>query len=217
MGLSKSLVAAAFAVASFSANANLLSNGSFESGLSGWTPIGAASYPFVVIPYGSVAAYPNGAFGESVSADNSASLSPDAAGTHAVYFVSDNATETLSQSFTVGAAGDYNVGFSTYATANGMRNAGNASFSATVDGNVFYSTLVGSLTAQNWQAQSSVLNLGAGTHNVTFTFATGGGVSKDLLIDRAFVAAVPEPETYAMLLAGLGLVGWARRRQAKSA
>lgn len=27
------------------------------------------------------------------------------------------------------------------------------------------------------------------------------------------VAAVPEPETYAMLLAGLGLLGWAKRRQ----
>ena len=30
-------------------------------------------------------------------------------------------------------------------------------------------------------------------------------------------APVPEPETYAMLLAGLGVLGWARRRQAKQA
>ena len=27
------------------------------------------------------------------------------------------------------------------------------------------------------------------------------------------VAAVPEPETYAMMLAGLGLLGWAARRR----
>ncbi|OGA98707.1 MAG: hypothetical protein A3E25_20715 [Burkholderiales bacterium RIFCSPHIGHO2_12_FULL_69_20] len=33
---------------------------------------------------------------------------------------------------------------------------------------------------------------------------------------RAFVTVVPEPETYALMLAGLGIVGWAaqRRRQA---
>lgn len=30
-------------------------------------------------------------------------------------------------------------------------------------------------------------------------------------------APVPEPETYAMLLAGLGVLGWARRRQTKQA
>jgi hypothetical protein len=28
------------------------------------------------------------------------------------------------------------------------------------------------------------------------------------------VTAVPEPETYAMMLAGLGLVGWSARRRA---
>ena len=34
-------------------------------------------------------------------------------------------------------------------------------------------------------------------------------------IDSVTVAAVPEPETYAMLLAGLGLVGWVARRRNK--
>ncbi|MFZ4878174.1 PEP-CTERM sorting domain-containing protein [Janthinobacterium sp. Mn2066] len=47
----------------------------------------------------------------------------------------------------------------------------------------------------------------------TFTIA---GLPKDLSNYRAFVSAVPEPETYAMLLAGLGMLGWvARRRQNK--
>ena len=44
----------------------------------------------------------------------------------------------------------------------------------------------------------------------TFTVA---GLPKDLSNYRAYVAAVPEPETYAMLLAGLGMLGWLARRR----
>jgi hypothetical protein len=42
--------------------------------------------------------------------------------------------------------------------------------------------------------------------------------SKDVVIDRVYVAAVPEPASWAMLIAGFGLVGVsARRRKAHSA
>jgi hypothetical protein len=37
--------------------------------------------------------------------------------------------------------------------------------------------------------------------------------TRDFLIDNIHVAAVPEPETYAMLGAGLGLIGFAARRR----
>lgn len=47
----------------------------------------------------------------------------------------------------------------------------------------------------------------------TFTVA---GLPKGLSNYRAFISAVPEPETYAMLLAGLSMLGFlARRRQGK--
>lgn len=52
----------------------------------------------------------------------------------------------------------------------------------------------------------------AGAHSDTYTFdavRTGGDVQFTLTA----VHAVPEPETYAMLLAGLGLVGAAARRR----
>lgn len=49
-----------------------------------------------------------------------------------------------------------------------------------------------------------------------FTGATGGSYA-DQRITNFTVAAVPEPETYAMLLAGLGLVGFASRRKVSKA
>lgn len=49
-------------------------------------------------------------------------------------------------------------------------------------------------------------------------FAGGDTDYNDLVfsLNNVYVAAVPEPETYAMLTMGLGLIGWAsRRRQSK--
>jgi len=54
--------------------------------------------------------------------------------------------------------------------------------------------------------------LGAGTYTLWFS-EIGAKVGYDLSFQ---VSAVPEPETWAMLLAGLGLTSWAvRRRQSK--
>ncbi|OYW28321.1 MAG: hypothetical protein B7Z51_08260, partial [Methyloversatilis sp. 12-65-5] len=65
--------------------------------------------------------------------------------------------------------------------------------------------------------------------------AAGGPLRRDLFSDdgkaylnlhssefpggeiRGFLAPVPEPETYALMLAGLGLIGWAARRGPRAA
>ena len=52
--------------------------------------------------------------------------------------------------------------------------------------------------------------LGPGTYTLV---ATGNGV-RDSSLDIALTLAVPEPQTYAMLLAGLGLLGFAAWRRA---
>lgn len=48
----------------------------------------------------------------------------------------------------------------------------------------------------------------------SFSFENLGGDNVGLLLDNVSVAAVPEPETYAMLLAGLGMLGFILRRKA---
>lgn len=70
---------------------NLVSNGSFENGLANWTIVdsdGQNSLP-VAIFYNSASAYSIGAFGEEVPSDDSVSLSPDAVGQRAAFFVTD--------------------------------------------------------------------------------------------------------------------------------
>jgi hypothetical protein len=67
----------------------------------------------------------------------------------------------------------------------------------------------------NWQTVTYTL-LGNGK-NQTLTFkAVGASDSYGTSLDRvSLTAAVPEPETYAMLLAGLGMVGLLARRRRK--
>lgn len=51
----------------------------------------------------------------------------------------------------------------------------------------------------------------SGSYN--FSYQNSGGDNVGILLDNVSVSPVPEPETYAMLLAGLGLLGFAARRR----
>jgi len=52
---------------------------------------------------------------------------------------------------------------------------------------------------------------------VSFSFHNQGGDNVGAILDNVSIAAVPEPETYAMLLGGLGVMGLIARRKAKKA
>jgi hypothetical protein len=64
------------------------------------------------------------------------------------------------------------------------------------------------------------LSFGVGTHSigVTITMQPTATPNQSFAIQPFFsfaVQAIPEPETYAMFLAGLGLIGWRMRRSEK--
>ncbi len=202
-----------------SAATNLLTNGSFENGFAGWTLGGTETqgYPEVVINYNSATPYPTGAFNEAVP-PATGSASPDAVGTHAAYFVSDFANETLSQMVYL-MPGVYTIGFSAYAPNNGYQNAGDAAFSGSVAGVTLASYNVSAGPDTTWQDFTGVANIAsAGWYNTSFAFSTNLFPSKDIVIDQAFIVAgtVPEASTWAMILAGFGGVALlARRARAK--
>ncbi|MCY1313806.1 hypothetical protein D9M70_643630 [compost metagenome] len=58
-------------------------------------------------------------------------------------------------------------------------------------------------------------NLPTGSNGVGGGGSGGGFTGGSILPVTPEIPAVPEPETYAMLLAGLGLVALARRRKSK--
>lgn len=230
----KNLVAAAtlalVAQAAY-AGPNVLTNGSFESGLSAWTLTGyptvtsATTFPIVAINYGSASAYPTGAFGEAVPVPNDVSLSPDAAGTHGAYFVDDAAVnQGLTQTVFL-VAGNYRIGFDAYAPRNGYANPNDASFAAQIAGVSLANYLVSSTSAANWVSYSGVATiLTSGFYSASFVFNTPGqGTAKDVVIDRAYIITtddvgvpigIPEPETLALMgiaLVGMGLAS--RRRK----
>ena len=207
--------AIAIAMSAPAMSAELINDGSFESGgLSNWhyTNVGGGTAP-VVIAYGQAGGYPTGAFGEAIPADA-------AAGSYALYFSSDTANpDSISQMVNVVAGQTYTLSFDYYVPQNGYNNPYDASLSFLIDGVQAGTTLTtgsaGSNTpATTWEHfATSYTAMTTGTVNLDFQFRGLGNTAADFAVDKVSMQAVPEPATWAMMILGLGVVGSSMRRR----
>lgn len=188
---------------------NLVDNGGFEQGLAGWHFDGTdgVNNPPVAISYDL-----------TLPPDNSATLSPDGAGTRALYFTSDLASPQLLSRFVTLSPGKYVVGLSTYVPAGSLRSPGSASFRAIFLGITVADFELASRPGGTWEHFSTTISKSTtGTGSINLSFAAGPDTSPDILVDRVYISAVPEPESWALLVAGLAAAGLMRRRSARQA
>ena len=216
--------ATALVVAAPAAAQNLVTNGSFESGFTGWTlgNVGGGAAP-VVITYNNTNGYPTGAFGEPILTNMVMSRSPDAVGGQVAYFSSDTANpDSLSQIVNLVAGQTYNLGFDYYAPQNGISNPNDASLSFLIGGVPAGAVLTaGSFTgtpARTWfNFNTTYVATLTGATNLTFQFRGLGVTAADFAVDRVYaLAAVPEPATWGMMIIGFGAIGAAMRRRRTS-
>jgi hypothetical protein len=66
-----------------------------------------------------------------------------------------------------------------------------------------------------WMHQSFTFVATEASTALSFTSTTGGDAG--IALDNITITPVPEPETYALMLAGLGLVGFTARRRSNAA
>lgn len=183
MKLIIALLATAAAVPALAAS-NIVTNGSFETGnFSGWTQFGDTGFTGVA-----------GYF-----------LTNPSDGSYQSYFGPVGSTGGIVQSLSTVAGGTYEISFDMRADAGGQ--LFEASFGSATLLSGSFSSGVG-YTTYNYTVQAT----GASTDLRFATQHLPSYYQLDNVIVSS-VASVPEPGTWAMLIAGFGMVGFASRRR----
>jgi len=201
-------------VVSTGASAAIVTNGSFNDAggsLNGWTYSGTGTTPGIgvtVITTG----VPNGTgFGDDVPSFNG--------GSHAAFFVDDNAHQSLSQSVSLTGGITYNVSFSLLATVSGSFNPNFFTLTNSL-GSAVLALNNTQVPVGSWQTYSYTFTPGAdGPYTLNFVFDSGATPAKDVALTGISIAAVPEPSTWAMMILGFMGVGFMayRRKQGRVA
>jgi hypothetical protein len=201
-----SLITVCLAASIGVARADIVTNGGFEDGFTGWSVTAFNNQDTnnlpQIIQYGQSSGFPTGAYGESIPA-------PVGGGQFGVYFSTDFALHSVAQNITLITGQQYVLSFDLYAPANGRANPFDAALNAFAD-NVDPLVHIDSVKdlANGWNHFSAVFTATNGL-NLEFDFAGAGDnpgdYAADLVLDNVAVTGVPEVSTWLMLI--LGFIG----------
>jgi len=198
-------ISALIAASPAAAVTNLVTNGSFEQGRTGWTEVDGANPNSSVLFVGA---------NDPITTNPS----PDAAGSLAAIFQTDTGFNILSQAVSLIAGHTYSLGFD-YIGA-GYQNPNRYAFTLTLDGQPLTTLTPDIVSNSQWAtAALSTTATSTGAATLGFVFNGYGNYSKDIAIDRVYLidtSAVPEPATWAMTIGGFGLIGAALRRKRRT-
>ncbi|MFT3986274.1 carbohydrate binding domain-containing protein [Aestuariivirga sp.] len=199
------------------ASASIVTNGGFETGdLTGWTYAGSGTTPGIGITVLTTGGSNTTGYGDAV---------PNYEGTHAAFFVDDNAQESISQSVALSGGQQYTLSFALYATASGAANPFSFTLASSVGADVLSSLTNSSSTTDVpvgvWTLYTYVFTVAAtDSYQLSMNFSSGATPSKDVLIDAVDISAVPLPAGVVLLGSGLAAAfgaGAVRRRKATKA
>lgn len=205
MSIKKFLVCAAMAASAFTAQgANLVVNGSFEEVTAGNTQ-NAGTWSI----YNAITGWtgqPNIEVRDGVSGNAQSGSN----------YVELDTTGNSGMFQTITGTGWYELSFWYSARMNVPAGSNGLGFTfGDLTGQVL-TNVAGAPTGNVWQQYTGLVQLNGST--ALKFFATGVSDSVGGSLDNVSVTAVPEPESYAMMLAGLALMGTiARRRKSKAA
>ena len=205
------------------ANAQLIANGSFEtpvvnpgtfqlfvvgsSGLTGWSVIGPIGRDVAIV---STTFAQNGVTINAQSGNQSLDLTG----------FNDNTTEGVAQTVATTIGDRYQLTFYVGNTTGGGIFGSTSTLDLLVNGGQVLAAVNSAVNATGLTWQQFSFDFVATGASTVLGFVNGDPATDNsnildnvVLVDQGPVGAVPEPETYALMLAGLGLIGLMARRR----
>jgi hypothetical protein len=193
------------------ASTNLVSNGSFESvpfSMSGYDGSYCYLNSAIYTCSGQLPGWEGSVAPVMTSNSGAWGASPNTAADK--FQIGLQNTSFIQQSVSIASAGSYVLNWSDAPRTNW---GGAETYEVRFDG-VLLSTLTPA-SSQGWNLHSATFTTGSGSKLLTFQGLNSSGDSTAFIDNVSLTAAVPEPETWALMLAGVaGLGFWSRRRSA---